>query len=128
MRPKSVAGLAVGLVLSGLLLAACAAGRVPVAGPGGEPEAVAAVANATVLAIRPIAWPESGGVTAARLRLLSDIGLHGGSESGPLVEVVVREDSGRIAAFVQRTGSGLQPGARVVVAGGRAVRLPPPAS
>lgn len=129
MWPKLVGGLGVGLVLPGLL-GGCTPGRWSVARPTRPPVATAEVANATVLAIRPIARPETDGdgVAEARLQLLSAVGLHGRTGSGPLVEVIVREDSGRTIAIVQPPESGLRPGARVVAAGGAPVQLPRPAS
>lgn len=108
-----------------LLLAACAAPRPPTAARNAPKSATSSlVTNATIVVVRPVTEQELAESARWRAILLRGADPGATPDRSRLVEVVVREDSGRTLALIEPPQAGCAAGSRVLVLPGEPARCP----
>ena len=106
-----------------LLLAACVAPRFPSATQiPAKSVAAPLAANGTIVAVRPITEAELAESAQWRARLLRGADPDAPPAPSGLVEVVVREDSGRTVALIESPRAGCVVGSRVLILAGEPAR------
>lgn len=110
------------MVCGTLLLSACAAPRPPVATHAMVKSAPRPAANGTIVAVRPVTDQELAESAQWRAVLMRGADPVAGARPSGLMEVVVRDDSGRTTALIQPAQAGCAAGGRVLLLPGELAR------